>query len=95
MKIIVLSFQGAFLQAESAQSHLTKHFEYFLVKCVPQQSRALNFKEGVLIIETSFIAKHLSVYKLFHRQTHQDHFQKKSRLKNNYGLPPTVTFSIG
>ena len=72
MKIIVLSFQGAFLQAESAQSHLTKHFEYFLVKCVPQQSRALNFKEGVLIIETSFIAKHLSVYKLFHRQTHQD-----------------------
>ena len=65
MKIIVLSFQGAFLQAESAQSHLTKHFEYFLVKCVPQQSRALNFKEGVLIIETSFIAKHLSVYKLF------------------------------
>ena len=53
MKIIVLSFQGAFLQAESAQSHLTKHFEYFLVKCVPQQSRALNFKEGVLMIETS------------------------------------------
>ena len=54
MKIIVLSFQGAFLQAESAQSHLTKHFEYFLVKCVPQQSRALNFKEGVLIIKTFF-----------------------------------------
>ena len=24
------------------------------------------------VIETSFIAKHLSVYKLFHRQTHQD-----------------------
>ena len=57
----VLSFQGALLQAESAQSHLTKHFEYFLVKCVPQQSRALNFKEGVLIIETSLIPKHPSV----------------------------------
>ena len=27
---------------------------------------------GSILIETSFIAKHLSVYKLFHRQTHQD-----------------------
>ena len=61
MKIIVLSFQGAFLQAESAQSHLTKHFEYFLVKCVPQQSRALNFKKGVLIIETSLLQKSFSL----------------------------------
>ena len=26
----------------------------------------------IMLIETSFIAKHLSVYKLFHRQTHQD-----------------------
>ena len=57
MKIIVLSFQGAFLQAESAQSHLTKHFEYFLVKCVPQQSIAkyINFKEGVLGIVQEYM----------------------------------------
>ena len=32
-----------------------------------------NLGRGTLaIIETSFIAKHLSVYKLFHPQTHQD-----------------------
>ena len=39
------------------------------------------FSLPLMLIETNFIAKHLSVYKLFHRQTHQDFDVSKVHLK--------------